>query len=229
MRLLIDLQGAQTGGSRRRGIGRYSMALTQELASVAMADGHSVHVLLNAAFPEALIEIRAVLRGLLPPDAVHVWQPPVGASEAVADRTYVQAAAMLREGVIASLAPDAVLVASLFEGLGDEAVSTLNGRLDASVTAVVLYDLIPYIQPENYLSGRTRLGSTMAASTSSAGPISVWRSRSRRGRRGWTTWRCRRTTLWRSPRRRTRRSGQHRPPRRSCGSCRRATAWDAGS
>jgi len=155
MRLLIDLQGAQTSGSRQRGIGRYTMALSQELASIAISAGHSVHVLLNAAFPDALIEIRAKLRGLLPPNAIHVWRPPANSAEDTADRSYVQAAGMLREGVIASLAPDAVLIASLFEGFGDEAVSTVNGRIDAPVTAVVLYDLIPYIQPENYLTGET--------------------------------------------------------------------------
>lgn len=152
MRLLIDLQGAQTSGSRQRGIGRYSTALAQELAVLATAAGHDVHVLLNAAFPKALVEIRAELRGLLPPGSVHAWLPPVGSSEGVGDRFYTQAATMLREGVIAAIAPDAVLIASLFEGWGDEAVATVNGRIDAPVTAVILYDLIPYIQPGNYLT-----------------------------------------------------------------------------
>lgn len=155
MRLLIDLQGAQTSGSRQRGIGRYSTALAHELAVLATAGGHDVHVLLNAAFPEALIEIRADLRGLLPPGSVHAWLPPAGSYEGGTDRAYMQAATMLREGVIAAIAPDAVLIASLFEGWGDEAVSTVNGRLDAPVTAVILYDLIPFIQPGNYLTAET--------------------------------------------------------------------------
>ena len=44
MRILIDLQGAQTG-SRHRGIGRYSLDITK--AILRNSDNHEVLILLN--------------------------------------------------------------------------------------------------------------------------------------------------------------------------------------
>ena len=56
----------------------------------------------------------------------------------------------MRETFISELKPDFVLITSLFEGLVDDAVSTVKNY--ASIpTAVVLYDLIPYINPKPYL------------------------------------------------------------------------------
>ncbi len=151
MHILVDLQGAQTRGSRHRGIGRYSLALTRELLSLAPRRGHRVSIMLNAAFPDALVDLRAKLVGLADPGAIHVWQPPAGAGGVVRDDEYTRAAALVREAVIEATGADAVLVASLFEGFGDEAVATVGTRHDGPLAAVVLYDLIPYIQPQVYL------------------------------------------------------------------------------
>ena len=46
MRILIDLQGCQTG-SRYRGIGRYSLAFTT--AFIALAKNHEIWIVLNSA------------------------------------------------------------------------------------------------------------------------------------------------------------------------------------
>ena len=56
MKLLIDLQGAQSE-SRHRGIGRYSLALALEL--VRQAGDDEVHILLNAQLHESIDELRA--------------------------------------------------------------------------------------------------------------------------------------------------------------------------
>lgn len=152
MRLLIDMQGAQSSGSRRRGIGRYSLAISRELCR--MAGGRtdlSVSLLLNSAFPDAVAELRQTFRGLVDPAAIHVWVPPPHVTELEAPLAMLDAAAMVRSAAIAAIAPDAVLVTSLFEGLGDPAVITVNDT-PGPITAVVLYDLIPLIQDRRYLA-----------------------------------------------------------------------------
>ena len=64
----------------------------------------------------------------------------------------MRAAEVLREHYLATLAPDFVHVASLFEGLGEDAsASVLHG--DGSFdTAVTLYDLIPLLRKDVYLA-----------------------------------------------------------------------------
>ncbi len=57
--------------------------------------------------------------------------------------------------MIDSLAPDWVLITSLFEGPADPAIVSI-GRLEtATRTAVILHDLIPFLDPETYLGDPT--------------------------------------------------------------------------
>lgn len=151
MRIVIDMQGAQTTGSRFRGIGRYAMAIAQ--AMVRLRGEHEILLALNAAFPDSIEPIRLAFEGLLPPENIHVWQIPIPANAAQEENaTRRHAAELVREAFLAALRPDAVLITSLFEGLGDDAVSSV-GLLHDIPTAVVLYDLIPLIHRQAYLAG----------------------------------------------------------------------------
>ena len=149
MRIAIDMQGAQASNGRR-GIGRYTLALTQALARAR--GKHEVLLVLNGALPESIEPIRAAFAGLLPADAIRVWDcpGPVAAADSFNDWRR-RSAELLREAFIASLDPDIVLVSSLFEGLGDNAVTSI-GTLGTLPTAVVLYDLIPMIRRQPYLA-----------------------------------------------------------------------------
>jgi glycosyltransferase involved in cell wall biosynthesis len=148
MRIAIDMQGAQAGNAQR-GIGRYTLSLTLAMA-LARGD-HEVILVLNGALPDTIEPIRAAFDGVLPPDAIRVWDcpGPVAAADSGNDWRR-RSAELLREAFIASLHPDIVLVSSLFEGLGDNAVTSI-GALGALPTAVVLYDLIPLIRRQPYL------------------------------------------------------------------------------
>ena len=141
MRIVIDLQGAQTE-SRFRGIGRYSLSLA--LAIVRNAGDHEVYLALNGLFPDSVDGIRQSFEGLLPQQNIRVWYAPGPMREtdpANANRRAV--AEVVREAFIMSLKPEVVLVTSLFEGWGDDAVTSIK-RFDAvTPTAVILYDLIP--------------------------------------------------------------------------------------
>ena len=150
MRIVIDMQGAQAA-NRFRGIGRYTMAIAQGMAR--LRDEHEILLALNAAFAESIEPIRQAFEGLLPPENIHVWQIPTPASAIQEENaTWRCAAELVREAFLATLQPDAVLITSLFEGLGDDAVASV-GLLHDIPTAVVLYDLIPLIHRQTYLAG----------------------------------------------------------------------------
>lgn len=149
MRIVIDLQGAQST-SRSRGIGRYSLALAYAL--VRNCREHEILLVLNGLFPEAIELIREKFKNVLPPQNICVFTMP--GSLAFLDRTNDSrrdSAEYLREAFIASLEPDVVLVSSMFEGLDDDAASSIGRHTDI-LTAVVLYDLIPLIHKNIYLS-----------------------------------------------------------------------------
>jgi glycosyltransferase involved in cell wall biosynthesis/ADP-heptose:LPS heptosyltransferase len=154
MRLVIDLQGAQTG-SRYRGIGRYSLSLAKGIASVR--GKHEVIVALSDLFPETIDPIRAEFADLLPPECVRIWHAVGPTCEVDSEnKQRREISERLREAFLAELRPDVILVTSLFEGLGDDAVGSV-GLLSCTIpTAVILYDLIPLVNPDEHF-GRSQL------------------------------------------------------------------------
>ena len=150
MRLVIDLQGCQ-GSNSKRGIGRYAMALTRQL--ILQRGQHDVIVVLNDLLPDHLESIRATFEGMLSPENIVVWQSagPVASHDPTNDARR-KTAEVLREAFLATLNPDVVLNTSLFEGLSDDAAVSIGSFSAALPTAVVLYDLIPWIHRDVYLS-----------------------------------------------------------------------------
>ena len=151
MRIVIDMQGAQSSGSRTRGIGRYTLSLVR--AMVRQRGHHEIVLALNAIFADAVDALRAEFTAVLGHDAIRVWDThgPVDVL-APANAWRRGSAELLREAFLASLAPDVVLVTSLFEGLNDDAVTSVAKLSKTVPTAVVLYDLIPLIQRTVYLA-----------------------------------------------------------------------------
>lgn len=149
MRIVIDLQGAQTR-SRLRGIGRYSLALARALAVIR--GNHEILIVLNGLFTDTIEPIRAALEGLLPQQCIRVWEAPDHLdADAPARAKSIEQTEAIREAFLASLQPDFVLITSLFEGFGDTAATSVK-RCLATTTAVLLHDLIPLIHREIYLA-----------------------------------------------------------------------------
>src|SRR5450830_177007 len=99
MRIVIDLQGAQTA-SRFRGIGRYTVALTRGI--LRNAGGHEVWLVVNGALEEAIDQVRADFAGLLPQDRIRVFEIPGRVAEMDASAAArCRAAEILREQFIA--------------------------------------------------------------------------------------------------------------------------------
>lgn len=149
MRIVVDLQAAQ-GCNAQRGIGGYSLAFVEAL--IAAAHEHDVVVVLNGAFGSAVDDVSEQLRVVHPSVAIEVWFPPRDLRAARTDDAWTRRAAeIIREEFLASLRPDVVVVASLFEGFVDAAVTSVGSACDIP-TAVVLYDLIPLVRRADYLT-----------------------------------------------------------------------------
>lgn len=152
MRLVIDLQGAQSR-SRHRGIGRYSLALAQAMAM--RAGGHEVWIALNDAFPETIESLRAVFDGLIPQDRIVVWQVPTPVRALDQGNVWRrQTGEILRESFLASLKPDIIHVSSLFDGYFDEAIASAGSFTGGRETAITLFDFIPLLHQSDYLPDR---------------------------------------------------------------------------
>lgn len=149
MRIVLDLQGAQSSSSRNRGIGRYSLSLTK--AIVANRGEHEIIIALNALFPEATDALYDEFSTLLPPKNIAVWHVPEPVRYVDrANDSRRETAEKTREAFLVSLNPDIILITSLFEGFEDDAVTSISS-LTHTPTAIILYDLIPLIYDSIYL------------------------------------------------------------------------------
>lgn len=150
MRIVIDMQGAQTG-SRFRGIGRYTMSFVQ--AVVRNRGEHEIILALSGLFPDTIEPIRAAFDGLLPQENIRVWHAPGPVcGYKFGNEVRYEIAELIREAFLLSLQPDVIHVSSLFEGYGDDAVASI-GRFDRRTpVSVAFYDLIPLLNPNHYLT-----------------------------------------------------------------------------
>ena len=158
MKIVVDLQSLQTK-SRERGIGRYSLAMAR--AMIAEGRRHEWFVILNHAFPDTIDKVCESLAGLLPRENIRLFKVPTPVAGCdSANRWRCWTAELIREQFLQELQPDWVHISSLFEGLRDDAVTSV-GALSDLPTAVTLYDLTPYFYPEHYLVNPTDEASYM--------------------------------------------------------------------
>jgi glycosyltransferase involved in cell wall biosynthesis len=135
----------------QRGIGRYSMALA--LAMARHRGAHDLRIVLNESFPDSVTTIRAVFADYLPPSHISTYASLAPVADVdPANHWRIAAAERIRAHYIASLKPDFVHVASLFEGLSDNSVVSVPQPSGHMNTAVTLYDLIPLLHPDRYLN-----------------------------------------------------------------------------
>ncbi len=148
-RYVLDLQSLQTE-SRFRGIGRYSLNLTEAMARAA--GDTDLWILLCGLVPDAVESVRSRFDQLVPQERIKVFDAP-GPVKEIEARNVPRArmAEILREQFVAGLNPDLIYVTSLFEGFIDEVVTSVNATEVATPTAVTLYDLIPLLRQEQFL------------------------------------------------------------------------------
>lgn len=148
MKVLVDLQCCQSG-SRLGGIGRYSLALAT--AMIRLGRQHEFTVMLNSGIPGVQF-VRSQLSGVLPAHRIVEFCAPPGSAEVADKPSRTRVAELIRERFVADLAPDVLHIASLIEGLGEDIVTSVGEIFPSARTAVTLYDLIPLVEREQYLT-----------------------------------------------------------------------------
>jgi glycosyltransferase involved in cell wall biosynthesis len=150
MRIVIDLQGAQTPFSRNRGVGRYTIELVKAMALNSM--GHEIILALNGAFPDTIEAIRAEFDGILPQGNLKVWQQFFDTSAInIKNNWRSKSGKILREDFLNSLDSDIIFSTNLQEGLFDAACTSVKIINTDSVIVSTLHDVIPLIYPDRYL------------------------------------------------------------------------------
>jgi len=151
MRIVIDLQAGQ-GNSRNRGIGRYSISLAK--AMIRNGKNHEIILLLSGLLPETISDIQREFENLIPITQMKYWTAlsPVYPASPNPDQIWRRKVSeLMREAFVASLNPDIVYIASMVEGWDEDIVSSVN-RLGVNLlTAATFYDVIPLMNPEQYL------------------------------------------------------------------------------
>lgn len=134
--ILIDMQGYQSL-SKKRGIGRYSLHFTRAFLKNA---NEEVYLLFNGSFKDIQEDKKRFL-DLVPKD--RMFEFFVSKKSSWLER----ASELAREKFIKDLHPDALILTSLFEGRYDASITSIK-KFANIPTAVIFYDLIPYIQRE---------------------------------------------------------------------------------
>lgn len=150
MRILIDLQGAQTS-SRFRGIGRYSLDITKGI--LRNSEKHEVLVLLSGILSDQIDAIRTELFDFISQDRILVWEGVGPTAYASPQNEWrLKASELIREAYISSINPDVVLISSFFEGYVDNFAASIGLFNSKIPVAIIFYDLIPFLYPSDYLS-----------------------------------------------------------------------------
>ena len=150
MRIAVDMQGAQ-GENSNRGIGRYSIALVKQMIKSAHDD--EFILVLNGMLSQTIENIKAEFSELIPVDNFRVWNSlaPVNYADQ-GSKTNRTIAELTYEAFLLEQQPDFIFITSLFEGLADNAACSVHQLQQSVPVAVVLYDLIPLIYRDKYLS-----------------------------------------------------------------------------
>lgn len=154
MRILIDLQGAQTQ-SRFRGIGRYSLSLVKALLKCNTK--HEIYIALNGTLKDACVEVKEALQNENNTHTILYFESPSDiAAHNPLHENKAKVAAYIREFALNQVRPDIILITSLFEGFVDDAITSIGHFTSASNVAVIVYDLIPLLDEKNYLPLQTQ-------------------------------------------------------------------------
>ncbi len=149
MRIVIDLQGAQSASSQR-GIGRYSIALAEAIAR--NKGQHDVYCSTKRRLPSfyrqnpsdvPIIAAEREYKGLDSTPARLQHRPSQRAETGAREIIY---AAFLND-----LQPDIIHISSLFEGYADDCVTAVKAADFDALVSVTLYDFIPLHNPESLI------------------------------------------------------------------------------
>ena len=148
MRIVIDIQGCQSDGSRIRGIGRYSLSLVK--AIIRNFTEHEYILFANSSLYDSRMDFADELQNQ---NVTYFnWFAPGPFNyEKKGRSTIYNLAVQLRSYAIANLDSDLILITSFFEGSNDSCIIDFDLKYSLPPTLSILYDLIPLLNQKKYL------------------------------------------------------------------------------
>lgn len=153
MRIVIDMQGAQTPSSKNRGVGRYTIEIAYEFCIQAQKKRHDVFLVCNANYIYEYKSIRNHFSKIMPSNHILAWEQ---IKESVAgiskDSTAKFIAEQIREWFISQIRPDILWSTNLQEGWKDEAITSVKQLTDDFLWCSTVHDVIPLLMPKTHLN-----------------------------------------------------------------------------
>ncbi len=149
MRIAIDLQGLQSEGSRKRGIGRYSF----EIISSLLKYHHTNEYILvgNSALKDVRKEFSSHLNTAQNISYVS-WYSPTPLSFISHKPINIELGKCLRSYTFDCLHADVIIVTSFLEGFSDNCLTEFDHELLETPVISIFYDLIPLLNRDLYLN-----------------------------------------------------------------------------
>ncbi|MBQ9827085.1 MAG: glycosyltransferase family 4 protein [Lachnospiraceae bacterium] len=156
MRLVIDMQGAQSKASANRGVGRYIREIVKCLIKCSRNDIEIFLALNGKLNCSAVFE---EFEDILDRDHIKVWYyyPRIPAARMVnLDETRPEV--LFKEWFFHQFNADAIWIPNYLEGYGEENIVTSSGVTRGGERIVsTLHDVTPMLYAEDYLKGDTRI------------------------------------------------------------------------
>ncbi len=151
MKIVIDIQGIQSPGSRSRGIGRYTRSFVKSFIS----NSPDFEYILFAN--SSLIDSRDDFKEELTDSALNVnyinwYAPPTFDLDKNCSESIYEISVALKTYSLCNLSPDLVIITSFFEGYGSNCVIDFDKSFTLPPIVSIFYDLIPLLNSDLYLS-----------------------------------------------------------------------------
>lgn len=153
MRILIDMQGAQTPVSKMRGVGVYTNEMVKGLLHNLTSDDE-VFLILNGVFVDSCDKIKNDFWGLIAQDHIKIWQQYIKIdAEILGHKSEHDVAEYVKEWYMSQFKPDIVWSTNLQEGWLDGNVATGIKRVCRnSIYCSTLHDVTPLIFKDKFLN-----------------------------------------------------------------------------
>ena len=151
MKIVIDLQGLQRDGNRKRGIGRYSLELTKALINDYPENEYILFT--NSALPNLRNDFSDELHNQKL-NLNYFQCPTVGNINKIYVGRYSNLwfSTQLRSYALSIINADIILITSFFDGFRDNTLVSHDSDYKLPPIVSIIYDLIPLINSDQYLT-----------------------------------------------------------------------------
>jgi len=150
MRIVIDIQGLQSPGSRSRGIGRYTKSFVKSF--IRNSPDFEYILFANSTLIDSRDDFKDELcEASLNVNYVNWYAPPTFDLDKNSTDSNYKVIVALKTYSLCNLSPDLVIITSFFEGYGSNCVIDFDKSFTLPPIVSIFYDLIPLLNSDLYL------------------------------------------------------------------------------